>query len=107
MRIGAALQVGMAVEPGGLKDQLVTAAADGELKFIDFRVLGEGNTAGSGGESAFAMRQPSNSGNGSPGKLTSAHLAFLKYPCMGTFLKCGNGSSVTVFCTSNVLDIPH
>ena len=58
----------MAVEPGGLKDQLVTAAADGELKFIDFRVLGEGNTAGSGGESAFAMRPPSNSGNGSQGK---------------------------------------
>ena len=58
----------MAVEPGGLKDQLVTAAADGELKFIDFRVLGEGNTAGSSGESAFAMRPPSNSGSGTSGK---------------------------------------
>ena len=58
----------MAVEPGGLKDQLVTAAADGELKFIDFRVLGEGNTAGSSGESAFAMRPPSNSGSGASGK---------------------------------------
>ncbi|CAL5222212.1 g4544 [Coccomyxa viridis] len=61
--------VGMAVEPGGLKDQLVTAAADGELKFIDFRVLGEGNTAGSSGESAFAMRPPSNSGSGTSGTL--------------------------------------
>ena len=58
----------MAVEPGGLKDQLVTAAADGELKFIDFRVLGEGSTAGSSGESAFAMRPPSNSGSGNSGK---------------------------------------
>lgn len=62
----------MAVEPGGLKDQLVTAAADGELKFIDFRVLGEGNTAGGSGESAFAMRLPSNSGNGSSGDLVHA-----------------------------------
>ena len=58
----------MAVEPGGLKDQLVTAAADGELKFIDFRVLGEGNTAGSGGGSAFAMQLPAGSGSGTSGK---------------------------------------
>ena len=64
----------MAVEPGGLKDQLVTAAADGELKFIDFRVLGEGNTAGSSGESAFAMRPPSNSGSGNSGKSPSLSL---------------------------------
>ncbi|CAK0786809.1 hypothetical protein CVIRNUC_010023 [Coccomyxa viridis] len=61
--------VGMAVEPGGLKDQLVTAAADGELKFIDFRVLGEGNTAGSGGGSAFAMQPPAGSGSGTSGTL--------------------------------------
>ena len=65
-RIG--FQVGMAVEPGGLKDQLVTAAADGEMKFIDFRVLGEGNTAGSGGGSAFAMQPPAGSGSGTSGK---------------------------------------
>ena len=62
-------QVGMAVEPGGLKDQLVTAAADGELKFIDFRVLGEGNTAGSSGGSAFAMQPPAGSGSGSSGNM--------------------------------------
>ena len=72
-------QVGMAVEPGGLKDQLVTAAADGELKFIDFRVLGEGNTAGSGGGSAFAMQPPAGSGSGNSGKmqrrLLSLHLS--------------------------------
>ena len=105
MRIRVALQVGMAVEPGGLKDQLVTAAADGELKFIDFRVLGEGNTAGSGGESAFAMRPPSNSGSSSPGKLTSAHPAFLKYQ-RGPF-QSSNGSSGTVFCKSFVLDLPR
>lgn len=40
------LQVGMALEAGGLRDQMVTAAADGELKLIDFRMLGEGATAG-------------------------------------------------------------
>ena len=34
-------QVGMALEPGGLRDQMVTAAADGELKLIDFRMLGD------------------------------------------------------------------
>ena len=63
----------MAVEPGGLKDQLVTAGADGELKFIDFRVLGEGSTAGSSGESAFAMRPPTNSsGNSSSGECSMA-----------------------------------
>ncbi len=99
MRDCVVLQVGMAVEPGGLKDQLVTAAADGELKFIDFRVLGEGNTAGSGGESAFAMRPPSTSGNGSSGKLTSAHLVFPKQPCMGACNR-SNGSSGSVSCTS-------
>lgn len=35
----------MALEPGGLKDQLVTAAADGEMKMIDFRMLGDASAA--------------------------------------------------------------
>lgn len=39
-------QVGMALEPGGVKDQLVTAAADGEMKMIDFRMLGDAAAAG-------------------------------------------------------------
>lgn len=39
------MQVGMALEPGGLKDQLVTAAADGEMKMIDFRMLGDASAA--------------------------------------------------------------
>lgn len=67
----------MAVEPGGLKDQLVTAGADGELKFIDFRVLGEGKSAGSSGESAFAMRPPtSSSGSSSSGE---SPMALIRY----------------------------
>lgn len=46
----------MALEPGGLKDQLVTAAADGEMKMIDFRMLPNAAAApasggGSGGDS--------------------------------------------------------
>ena len=36
----------MALEAGGLAGQMVTAAADGEMKLIDFRMLGEGATAG-------------------------------------------------------------
>lgn len=37
----------MALEPGGLKDQLVTAAADGEMKMTDFRMLGDASAAAS------------------------------------------------------------
>jgi hypothetical protein len=39
-------QVGLALEAGGLRDQMVTAAADGELKLIDFRMLGDTGAAG-------------------------------------------------------------
>jgi regulator-associated protein of mTOR len=50
-----AAQVGMALEPGGLKDQLVTAAGDGEMKLIDLRMLGEREGAAFGGaQSAVA-----------------------------------------------------
>ncbi len=38
----------MALEPGGVKDQLVTAAADGEMKMVDFRMLGDAAAAGNG-----------------------------------------------------------
>lgn len=38
----------MALEPGGVKDQLVTAAADGEMKMVDFRMLGDAAAAGIG-----------------------------------------------------------
>ncbi len=34
------LQAGMALEPGGRRDQLVTAASNGELKYVDLRKLG-------------------------------------------------------------------
>ncbi|CAL8465312.1 g4847 [Coccomyxa elongata] len=40
--------VGMALEPGGVKDQLVTAAADGEMKMVDFRMLSDTAAAGNG-----------------------------------------------------------
>ena len=33
------MQMGMAMEPGGLEHQLVTASAGGELAFIDFRAV--------------------------------------------------------------------
>ncbi|KAK9819637.1 hypothetical protein WJX72_000593 [[Myrmecia] bisecta] len=33
--------IGMALEPGGVSNQLVTGAANGELKFIDFRMAGD------------------------------------------------------------------
>lgn len=42
------LQVGMALEPGGMKDQLITAAADGEMKMVDFRMLGDASAAANG-----------------------------------------------------------
>lgn len=43
------VQVGMSLEPGGLKDQLVTAAGDGEMKLLDFRMLGENASAPASG----------------------------------------------------------
>lgn len=34
------VQLGMVLEPGGVSNQMVTGTSTGELKFIDFRVVG-------------------------------------------------------------------
>ena len=92
----------MALEPGGLRNQMVTAAADGELKLIDFRMLGD-----AGGNAPAGLANGGNAPGGSMGvwktvsaSATSRNLSALAAHPNAPLLATGTSTQVRLACAA-------